>query len=457
MRAHTFVSTCSTVLSIALLELAVPASAQTVTPVLNRTWAEMFGGIGNDSIQALAARPDGGMFFAGRSSSFSHGDDLWVGRLDRRGRAIWEVTLGLNDFDDGLALLATPDGGCIVGGATNTFGSPVLGEGWIVKLDASGGVTWQKTYGSEDDESIRSLALSPDGYYAAGTINDDVGADPWLFEIDVDGNVLWQERFPANGFDNVASLEATDTGVALLCSSSSSFPTAPGFPFQRPWLLNLDGDGNVLWQRIYNFSGGDYWSEVRTLPDGSFIAVGEVLANAFFGGDVWVVRLNANGTVRWDRRFGDNFFNFNIDSGVAVRPTAEGFAVFASTRTGREGLWLLQLDSLGNRLWDRTYGVGSFQNASAFDIAPNGDRLLAGSFFNLSGDQDSFLLRLTPGGRGPLGCELSSLTDPNEWSGVVESILVTQDPEPTTHGTKDTLAIPLPVNSGRFLCSSIGS
>jgi hypothetical protein len=444
---------------LALASQAAPAGAQVVTPVMqNRAWAEQFGGLGNDAIQALAPRSDGGLFFAGRSSSFVEaGDDLWVGRLDRRGRTIWEVTLGINDSDDGLALLATPDGGCLVAGATNTFATVEGGEGWIIKLDASGGVTWQKTYGSLAQEHIRSLALSLDGYYAAGTITDDLGDDPWVLEIDPDGNILWQERFPGAGFDIVASLTATDAGVALLCASNSEFPTVPGVPFIRPWLLNLDGDGNVLWQRVYNVSGGDYLSEIVALEGGGFIATGEVLSAAFFRGDVWVLRLDAAGAVVWDRRFGDNFGNLNFDGGLAVRPTAEGgFAVFASTLTAQDGLWMLQLDGAGNRLWDRSYGLGLFQNATAFAVAANGDRLLAGTFPDQIGNADAFVLRLTPKGRPGPGCELSSPTDPNEWGGVPESDLVTLDPEPTFHVTTETKAIALPVSSGRFLCNSVG-
>lgn len=441
---------------LALVVPTAPSDAQVIAPPpRDGGWVQRFGGPGNDAIQALAPRSDGGLFFAGRSSSFTErGEDLWVGRLDRRGRTLWELTLGINDSDDGMALLATPDGGCLVAGATNTFGSFVLGEGWIIKLDALGGVTWQTTYGSLGHEHIRALAFSPDGYYAAGTVTDERGDDPWVLEIDGDGNLLWQERFPAPGFDTVTSLTATATGVALVCASNSDFPTSPGVPFIRPWLLNLDGDGNVLWQRTYNVSGGDTWSDIVALADGGFIAVGEVLSAAFFRGDVWVVRLNASGAVVWDHRFGDNFGNLNFDGALAVRPTPEGgFAVLASTLTAQHGLWLLELDGAGNLLQHRSYGVGAFQNATAFALAPNGDRLLAGSFPGPLQDLDAFVLRLVPGGRLP-GCELSSLTDPNTWGGEPDNDLVSLDPEPTFHAPADSRAIPLNVSTGRFLCTA---
>ena len=416
----------------------------------SRTWVRSFGLDGVDDLFAAAPRNDGGLFLTGQTTSFgSGGIDAWVLRLDRLGRTVFEVALDGASYSATQAVLATPDGGCLVLGATTSFGAGGF-DGWTAKLDASGAIQWQKAYGSDDDEVLSYLAPSPDGYYLGGTITPGLSVyDIWLLEIDFGGNVLWQWRFSIPGSDFIAGIAPTDTGLAVVAYTSSSFPGSPGsLSVARPWLLALDGDGGNLWQKVYDAGGGtNVWSSIQTLDDG-FVVAGDVRRAG--RPDVWVVRLDANGDIVWDRRIGDPFGLPDTDRGAAVRATAGGsFEVFAWREVFSDRLWLLELDAAGTRLRDRTFDVRPNETARYLELLSNGDLLLgAVSTF----ETNALVMRFTPDGRGPADCALGNLTAPTEWSGPVTVVPVLLAPVPFAAVATDTNATSVPALTGKVLC-----
>jgi hypothetical protein len=154
---------------------------------------------------------------------------------------------------------------------------------------------------------------------------------------------------------------------------------------------------------------------------------------------------------------------------VAGGGRAAGEEQPVGTRGVGEDFWVARLDRRGNALWElslgladhddngthhRSYGFGMLENATAFDRAPNGDLFLAGAFFD--SDTDSHVLRLAPNGRPPTGCGIALATDPNQWSSPLTVAPVVVLPEATGHTTASSAAVPIPMDTGRFLCSTPG-
>ena len=79
----------------------------------------------------------------------------------------------LSGRDEANEVRATADGGCIVAGFTSSFGAGG-DDGWILKLAADGTIEWEKTYGGTDNDQFTAIALSPNGFYVGGTIDDAV-------------------------------------------------------------------------------------------------------------------------------------------------------------------------------------------------------------------------------------------------------------------------------------------
>ena len=221
--------------------------------------------------------------------------------------------------------------------------------------------------------------------------------------------------------------------------------------------MSLDPDGAVQWSKTYNVSGGDLWNHIRPTRDGGFVATGEVLAAAFFRGDLWIVRLDGSGNPIWDWRFGDNFGVLDADIGEQVREMPDGgFLVAGSTNTGGAGssdAWLVKVDSTGQHQWNKTYGTRNFDLANAMALADNGQVMVAGVAQLVSPEPFNGLAMLLESDGSLLGhCGLTGVGDPNIWTSQAEVEGVEVSAKPTAFVGIPSNAPVVAFNAGTVLC-----
>jgi len=157
--------------------------AQGTTP--NITWQKTLGGSGSDVLKAMCVGSDKSIVLCGYSNSGTSGNksnssfggyDYWVIKLDASGNVMWNKTFGGGRDDLASAVINTSDGGYLVGGSSisnksGTKTSDSYGNSydyWIVKLDGNGNVQWDRTMGGTYTDRLTSLAELPDGKYVVG-------------------------------------------------------------------------------------------------------------------------------------------------------------------------------------------------------------------------------------------------------------------------------------------------
>ena len=117
-------------------------------------WAKTYGGANAEWLKgnfSLALTRDGGYIVAGINLSFDPNGDFWVFKLDSSGHIEWQRTYGSNQEDTPYAgIHETEDGGYIVAGLTmaSVYGTHVF---WVLKLTSNGDIEWQRTYGDENE------------------------------------------------------------------------------------------------------------------------------------------------------------------------------------------------------------------------------------------------------------------------------------------------------------------
>jgi hypothetical protein len=146
--------------------------------------------------------------------------------------------------EEGRSIRQTGDGGFIVGASTASFGAG-QGDLWMLKLDAGARTEWQKTYGGAGDEGrIRSSEQTPDGGYivAVGETTSFGGGlqDAWLLKLDARGGVQWQKTFGGRDYDEAEVLRQTSDGGFIVVGNTESFG-AGGDDF---WIMKLRADGS---------------------------------------------------------------------------------------------------------------------------------------------------------------------------------------------------------------------
>ena len=357
--------------------------------------------------------------------------DYWVVKLDAGGKKVWDKTFGGNRQDELTTLVTTPDGGYLLGGNSysgisgdkSEANRSHLNDYWIVKINANGQKEWDKTFGGNDQDWLSVVIATADGGYLLGgdsgsgisgdkTQESQGFSDYWIVKINADGQKIWDKTFGGNEYDNLSTMVATPEGGFLLGGSSrsrvggdKSEPTRGEEIGQEVdtdyWVIRIDSNGNKLWDKTFGGYSYDYLSASVLTSEGNYLLGGTSASDAngdksqakWGLEDYWIIKIDKNGAKVWDKRFGSNQ-NDHLQS--LVTTSDDGFLLGGTSRSGigghkseeRQGFWLLKIDKDGNSRWDKAYGSIPVGEELRALIATPGSFLLGGmSTSGISGDK----------------------------------------------------------------------
>jgi fibronectin type 3 domain-containing protein len=272
-------------------------------------WYDEFVGGKGDERVAIQQTADGGYVLAGTLNIGDSDYDIWVLKLNPDRTENWSKIYGGSNLDLAGSIQQTADSGYIVAGSTLSFGHGGY-DIWMLKLDINGEDLWEQdqteplpavdppdgsTYGSGDKEKSVSIDQTDDGgYIIAATKSRMIFIveyfDIWILKLDSSGNLAWEVTFDGGEDEEAASIEQTSDGGYIVAGSTRSY----GAGDYDMWLLKLDSDGNMLWERFYGGTEQDRAVSVHQTGDGGYIAA--AIADSF-GLGTWVLKLDENGLI----------------------------------------------------------------------------------------------------------------------------------------------------------------
>jgi uncharacterized delta-60 repeat protein len=310
-------------------------------------WQKTYGGRYDDYSSSIQQTSDGGYIVAGYTNSFGAGYyDVWVLKLNGRGDVVWQKTYGGDGDDRAHSIQQTSDGGYIVAGYTDFWGAGRRLDFWVLKLNGRGDVVWQKTYGGEDDDEAYSIQQTSDGGYIVAGYTQAFGAgldDFWVLKLDSSGHIQWQKTYGGEDDDEAYSIQQTSDGGYIVAGRTKSFG-AGGMDF---WVLKLDASGDVVWQKTYGGKEWDEASSIQQTSDGGYIVAGRTRSFGAGLDDFWVLKLNASGDVQWQKTYGAG----GPDVRRSIQQTSDGGYIAAKTDESLDAnwaVWVLKLDASGN-------------------------------------------------------------------------------------------------------------
>lgn len=221
--------------------------------------------------------------------------------------------------------------------------------------------------------------------YVSGSVGKG-GNDYWILKLDSQGEIQWQKRLGGSGADEATSVWVTQDGGSIAAGFSDNDSANTGDQTGSTgkgdvdfWVVRLDGEGEILWQKRLGGNAYDAARAVQQTTDNGFILVGHSYAGSANNGDqtgdpgrgqtdFWVVKLEEDGTIEWQRRYGGSGF----ENPYAIQQTKDGGYIMAgnsfvggngdltgSISNGETDIWIAKLDSEGNIEWQDLYGGAS--------------------------------------------------------------------------------------------------
>ena len=310
------------------------------------TWHKTFGGKEYDQANYVQQTADGGYIVAGWSYSFdSGGYDAYILKLNSKGEVEWQKAFGGESSDGANSIQQTKDGGYIVAGWTNSFGSGGY-DTYILKLNSKGEVEWQKTFGGVDDDVAESIQQTKDGgYIVAGRTYSfgSGGQDVYILKLNSKGEAEWQKTFGGKDNDGAFSIQQTTDGGCIVAGWTSSF----GSGGQDAYILKLNSKREVEWQKAFDGGDDDVAFMIQQTADGGYIAAGWTSSFGSGERDAYILKLNSKGQLEWHKTFGGE----DYDVANSIQQTADGGYIVAgwtdSFGSGLEDVYILKLNSKG--------------------------------------------------------------------------------------------------------------
>lgn len=396
-------------------------------------WEKSLGGSNDDVAESIIQTLDGGYIIAGSTNSSDNdvtslnGDfDFWIVKLDFQNKIQWKKTFGGSDSDEANSIKQTSDGGYIVAGVTGSSnGNVTFNHGmydyWVIKLNNSGDIQWQKTFGGSGDDRAKSIQQTTDGgFIVAGTSDSNDGDkssshgindDYWVVKLNNIGNIEWEKSLGGQSTEGLESIQQTNDGGYILAGTTSS---ADGIydvtglhlnnmsePTADYWIVKLNNVGNIEWQKCLGGSKDDTGRSIKQTLDGGYIVVGESesknVSHNWGGTDCYIVKLKNNGVIEWDKSIGgSNFDGANDiqqtkDGGYIIAGYTNSYDVFCSNSyNGGTDYYVAKFDNtFTTQLWTVSLGGAKSDMANSIFETLDGGFIIAGDSYSTNGDISS--------------------------------------------------------------------
>lgn len=383
-------------------------------------WQKCLGGSDEDYAISITRSFDGGYVLAGRTSSsdfdvsgYHDNGDYWIVKTDSIGSIQWQNCFGGSFHDYPYAIKQTLDSGYIVVGESastdgNVTGNHGFEDCWVIKLDSSGNLQWEKSLGGSWHDGGKDVLVLADGFLVlavASSTDGDISSnhgmfnDYWLVKLDINGTLIWEKSLGGGDSDVPFAFKETSDGGFIVggYSNSTDFDVTGNHGSRDFWIVKTDSTGSIEWEKSLGGSGIDIANSIAITSDNGSIVAGWTISTDgnvtgnHGGTDSWVVKLDSVGGVEWEKALGGTL-NEGANSVIEYNSLYYiGNSAFSTdgdltNNYGEHDAWIVALNLQGNIQWEKTFG-GSLEDNCTSILDVNNDKMIF-SGYTFSNDSD---------------------------------------------------------------------
>ncbi|MEM7656887.1 MAG: PKD domain-containing protein [Bacteroidota bacterium] len=357
-------------------------------------WAQVFptlssqrfyDNLGEDIPRKLVVSTDGQLIMGGNTLISEPGEEpcynIWILKVDTLGKRLWEKEVAISGCEELRDMIATQDGGILFAGVSSSLVSPgekgdepYWGDFLLGKIDSLGTLEWLESYGGSNLDQANAIA---EGIYREfmvvgsthskdGDVPDHFGkSDLWALKVDSNGKPRLNQVLGGakNEWGNAVAL--CQNGDYLIAGFGNS-PSAPNArlnlsDYGNGWVLRMSQQGKVIWQQNFACPFGGYFVGIRETQEGEIWVVGNQ-HDGDIGYDTWWIKLTGAGEMLLEQQRKEKNEEYLTGMDVA----ADGTLIltgYSLPRQGNKGdgkggedFWLMKLSSAGEVVWRQTFG-----------------------------------------------------------------------------------------------------
>ena len=264
------------------------------------TFERTYGGSKFDVGMSIVEREDGGYVIVGFTDSFGSGDfDIYMLIIDSKGELVDSKTFGGTNEDKGNSIVETSTGGFAIAGETSSFGNGSI-DAYLILTDSNGNEISSsgKTFGGISNDRGCSIVEKQGGGFAIAGETSSFGngsSDVYLIITDEFGNEIFATGYGGSKFDSAKSIIERETGELAIAATTTSFATQQGADI---YLILTDANGLQL-SSSPKFFGEDKTTDgansIIETKERGFAITGFINGLAVGGEDAFLILTDANG------------------------------------------------------------------------------------------------------------------------------------------------------------------
>jgi len=343
-------------------------------------WSESFSE-GNYSITGYFVQQtnDSGFIIVG---STTKNYDILLLKISSSGTLQWSKSFGGTSEENAFCVRQTSDGGFIIAGKTFSFGAGGY-DVYLIKTTSDGTLQWTKTFGGVNWEKGLCVRQTNDGGYIVAGDTESFGAgrnDVYLVKTDSFGNLLWTKTFGGTNIDYGNSIEQTTDGGYIIIGMTASF----GAGSEDVYLIKTDSNGTLQWTKTFGGTEDEWGYSIQQTNDKGYIITGYTSSFGAGNTDVYLIKTDSVGSLQWSKTFGGT----QGENGYCVAQTQDGGFIISAFTTSSFALYtsdiyLIKTDSKGNSGCNET---------SPTSIEGSGGAVGTGGIEGTGGTTDSIII-----------------------------------------------------------------
>ena len=379
-----------------------------------------------------------------RDSSIGYNNYVFVSKINKDGLPFWEKSFTKSELNlygfYASSIKSVSDGGCVVFGSVYDSNTNFMNRIAAFKLDSAGNIIWHHDYSNYNDEFVQNVVNTPDnGLLITGYTFHKVAKHPgintdstgnynlMIAKISAAGDLIWKKEYGGSRDDGGFKVIRLKNGTYLILGATSSndanvvgshqhsyttnmYSADTSFSFES-WIINVDANGNMLWNKCYGGSRDGYFVDAVESAGGilmsgfTYSKDGDLPYYPETAVPLWLLQISNTGTINWSKLYkfyagykDSNYVYSPIDSEegpwyYSLSPAKDGnFVIGGSTidyygaiktTHGSGDFSFLKINPSGNIIWQKAIGGTDYEYLYGSLTDRNDDIVfLGGSYSN---------------------------------------------------------------------------